>query len=293
MSKRASKIEKHGLGARIQELLASGITTAAKIAEILRKEDNISISDASVCRYLEDARKAIESKEPVKILPKHADKIASSLKASYKKSIIDQHNLGEKVQRLLASGVTVATKIAKILREEDGIKISDNSVRRYINNIKDTVQPDAFKTIRDHVDKVVPEDLKALEQMEALCLKWADEEAKDQLDRVADAAVAIQGEIDTWINLLLNTEDKKALVKKLIRKSLSYLQRDARLQTKRIQAMTMATKIIDLKLRQAGLLDDEGKGRIVILNKREDSKDQDAGTNDGYRPFVISGGKDE
>jgi len=89
-------------------------------------------------------------------------------------------------------------------------------------------------------------------------------------------------------------EDVDAVVKKIMRICLVYTTREDRLQAQRIQAMNMATKIIDLKLRQAGLLDDDGKGQVVVLDRRGQESDlPDEKKKAGYTPFVIAGGKED
>ena len=83
-------------------------------------------------------------------------------------------------------------------------------------------------------------------------------------------------------------------VRKIIKICLTYTLREDRLQDQRIKAMNMATKIIDLKLRQAGLLDEDGKGQVVVLDRRGQEADlPDEKKKAGYTPFVIPGGRDD
>ncbi len=197
-------------------------------------------------------------------------------------SKVERQGLADTVQNLMKNGVTTATKIHQILQEEHGADdLSLSSVTRYVAKIKHTISDDAFKTIRDHVEKVVPDDLVALEDMEKQCLDWAKEDPKEAADRLTEAALFIDGELDSWIEIIsslpvANEKDRKKRVMQIVRKAIGYVLKDARLQNKRIQAMTTAIKIIDLKLRQAGLLDDEGRGRIIIIDSSKDF-DESAG----------------
>jgi len=90
---------------------------------------------------------------------------------------IDQLGLSDAVQTLVATGQYSRKEIAEHLRSKHGIKISNATVGRYLARIKSSAGSKAFQIISDHVDKVVPEDLKALEAMEALTYKWATEAA--------------------------------------------------------------------------------------------------------------------
>lgn len=188
-------------------------------------------------------------------------------------SKVERDGFADTVQKLMKGGMTTATKIHQVLKDKHGAKLSLSSVTRYVVKIKDTISDDAFKTIREHVEKVVPEDLIALEEMEKMCLDWANEDSKEMADRLADAAILIDRDVNEWVALLMEVStgtnrDKK--IKQIIRKAISYVIRDARLQTKRIQAMNTAVKIITLKLQQAGLLEDDASGRIIILDRSKD-----------------------
>jgi len=88
-------------------------------------------------------------------------------------------------------------------------------------------------------------------------------------------------------------EDIDVLVRKIIRECLIYMAREDRLQLQRDKAMNTAIKIIDLKLRQAGLLDDEGKSPIYIVDrtggKRPEDNKEDHST---YKPYIVGSKKD-
>lgn len=211
---------------------------------------------------------------------------------SNNRSKIDRLGLGDRVQELLKDGVTVGRKIGRILRD-DGHDISDSAVNRYLAGIRDKINGDAYKIIQEHVDETLPQDLDALETMESQCLSWAGEDPVDYTDRLAGAAMAIEGEAYAWLDMFSrvldaqkssddsddsdnpDSPDLSGLVKGIIKRCLGYVQKDSRLQAKRIQAMATAIKIIDLKLSKAGLLDDDSKGRIYIMD-RSNEYDPDA-----------------
>jgi len=213
-------------------------------------------------------------------------------------SKIEKLGYAETVQELMKGGITVAKKIAEILRTEHGADVSDSSVTRYVAKIKHTIKDDAFKTIRDHVDKEVPKDLDALEDMERQCLDWAFEDPKELAERLTDAISLVDGELDKWILLLENPigeeKNRRVVVKQIVRMALDYVLKDARMQAKRIQAMNTAIKIIDLKLRQAGLLDDDTKGRIIIFDSSKDYDESKHGDQAGsFMPYVVKTSRQE
>ena len=199
--------------------------------------------------------------------------------------------LGDRVQALVSEGLSARRIASRIRNENPDIDISDASVVRYVSTVKAEAQAEAFDTIRKHVDKTVPDDLKALEEMEAQALLWAREAGSDRVERMAQAGMEIAGHVEAWRDALLNTEDVEAVVKKIMRICLVYMSREDRLQAHRIQAMTMATKIIDLKLRQAGLLDEDGKRQVVIMKRDAEEIPEVEDRKSGHRPFVIPGGK--
>lgn len=205
-------------------------------------------------------------------------------------SKIERLGLAETVQKMLADGITTGKKIARILREEHDADLSDDAVYRYLAKIKDSIRPEAFKIINEHVKKVVPDDLNALEEIESTCLDWSRIAGKEHVERIAAAAIEIAGEIENFKSALLDSKDDAAAVKKIIKECLHYIQLDDRRQDQRLAAMGMAVKIIDLKLRQSGLLGSKGNGQIVIVDRSGDYYSQKQGGKDAYKPFVIEGG---
>ncbi len=202
--------------------------------------------------------------------------------------------LSEDVQALVASGLSARRIAARLNNEHPDAEISESTVTRYVARVRKEAQGEAFQKIKDHVDRVVPDDLNALEEMESQSLEWAREAGQDRVERMADAAFEIRGEIDDWINLLVSSgeNEQEATARRIIRRCLSIMTREDRLQQQRNQAMHTAIKIIDLKLRQAGLLDEEGKGRIVIVERTDgDSVLKDFNKDDGYEGFRVPGGE--
>jgi hypothetical protein len=188
-------------------------------------------------------------------------------------SKIERLGLAERVHALMVDeGVTVGREIGRRLRA-DGVTISDAAVNRYLSKVGRVAASRAEKLIQEHVDRVVPDDLCALEDLESTCLKWSKEDPVELAERMAEAKSAIDFELDEWMELIAAAQEKKERSKVIglvIKKVLSYILKDARLQDKRIKAMTMAVKIIELKLAKAGMLKDEGRGKIIIVDASEE-----------------------
>jgi hypothetical protein len=185
-------------------------------------------------------------------------------------SKIERLGLSEVVQDLVVSGITTRAAIAGVLRDQHRAAVSDATVGRYLSRLKAEAGGKAFQIISDHVDRVVPEDLKALEAMEALAYTWAMEASVPQARRIAEAAAQIAEKMEYWRSLLLaEVQNPTDQIKEIISECLSMVQADAREQDQRLRAMRAAVSIIDLKLSKAGLLDDDTKGRIVFLSRTE------------------------
>lgn len=205
---------------------------------------------------------------------------------------IEKYGLATRVVELLRGGVLTAARIAEVLRSENpALAISESAVARYVGGIKEGLRPVAQQILEAHVQEVLPDDLKALEEMEAQCLAWSRENAQDIIERAAAAAVRIAGEVDLWAGLVREAsldEVKRGLViKSIVKQCLTYLAREDRFQEKRIAAMAMAHKVIETKLRHSGLLDEDTKGKIVILD-RSAEYEEPAAAGSGQVSFATS-----
>lgn len=161
-------------------------------------------------------------------------------------------------------GVVTAKGVAERLRAE-GAEISDDAVGRWIKTIKRPAMSRAAMLIHEHVDATVPADLAALEEMEATCLRWAREDAESYAARVADASVSILGHIQSWRAMLLDSNvSDETKVRHMIKFVAAQINTVSDEQTRKLAAIRRASDIIELKLRQAGLLDAERDTPIVF-----------------------------
>ncbi|HAJ26814.1 MAG TPA: hypothetical protein DCG53_06140 [Syntrophus sp. (in: bacteria)] len=206
--------------------------------------------------------------------------------------------LQKRVEELIASGVTTSVGIANAL-QADGKKISQPTVCRYLKEVKDTRLQETQQIVQAHVQKTVPADLAALEEMEVQCLEWAREENGDFSHRLA--AKHIFDKLDDWLKIIRDVEamsaatieeriqSRKTAVKEIIRQSIRFVVDELHMQKSRTNAMRMAANIIDLKLRYAGLIDGNKDGGIFFVDRERGDeliKDEKTG-----RLMVIPGGK--
>ncbi|WP_028316706.1 hypothetical protein [Desulfatibacillum aliphaticivorans] len=211
------------------------------------------------------------------------------------KTRIEREGLQDYVVELYAQGIVTGTAVAQKLKEEKDFDISPSSVRKYLAKLKPQFEKAASKKIQDHVDQVVPQDLNTLEEMEAQCIEWFRELPSEQAERLASAALEINGELDRWIEMLTSLGAKKRadVIQDIIRRVIHLVNRDARLQDKRIKAMKMVLDIIALKIGKARELDDDQKGKIILVDRSSDYVPPDPDSGEGRKPMrVVMGGKD-
>lgn len=204
---------------------------------------------------------------------------------------IEKGGFSDVIQKLVADGITTRSAIAQHLREHYNADLSDATVGRFLSRLKSSASSKAFQIISDHVDRVVPEDLKALEAMESLAYQWAMEASIPQARRLAAAASKIKENLSQWRALFLSGQQDEDIVKAIIETCLTYVQEDAREQEQRLKAMRAAVQIIDLKLSKAGLLDDDTKGKIVLLTRQAGVDGDEKGVGDvGLKTRPTDGG---
>lgn len=193
---------------------------------------------------------------------------------------IEKWGLAPKVLELLSKGITSPSAIAEALNEfmlgsdeHRGRSVTRTAVTRFIDAKKPEIKKAATEIFTDHVKTVVPNDLSALEEFEALCLGWVRESVENRHARITQAVVKIDGEVDKWAKLLDEARDPEArenAVKGIVGRCLKYLSGDDDEQKRRLAAMRQATQIIDLKLTKAAMLEDTDKGRIIIIDRSGD-----------------------
>lgn len=216
-------------------------------------------------------------------------------------SKIERLGLVDRVHSIMVDdGITTGRAIGRILRQE-GQKVSDAAVNRYLAKAGRIAGQRAERIIAEHVDKVVPDDLDALELLEKMTLKWSHEDPVELSDRLAEVSSSIEFELDVWRKLIddavmaSDVIKKKAAVGHIIKRCLGYLLKDERLQDKRLKAMAMVVKIIELKLSKAGLLKDDGRGKIILVDASQAYTPDETGADkkDRRQSLVVHFGRKE
>lgn len=213
-------------------------------------------------------------------------------------SKIEKLGLQETILKLMNSGIVTCAEIAGQL-EVQGHKVSKAAVARWLKEYRESRREETGKIVREHVAKVVPADLDALEEMEAQCLAWAREETAGFSHRLA--AQHVRGTAPAWLKSLRDLDailvagdegDKEkarqGFVREIMQQCLGWIADELALQKRRVGAMRMASQIIDLKLRYAGIIDGAGAGSVFFVDKEQGDEivqDEKSG-----RLFVIQGG---
>lgn len=188
---------------------------------------------------------------------------------------IDHMGLAEKIDGLARSGITKTKDIAAKLRES-GFPVSQPTVSRWLKQRREQQKSDTQKIVQDHVEKVVPADLNALEDMEVQCLDLAKLQKLDLAHRLA--AKNINERLDAWIDIIreLDTKDRGSseyakhrynAIKNIMAEALLMVGNEFQLEKMRSSARRTAIMIIDLKLRHA--LGTEGESNVFIGGEDE------------------------
>ena len=189
---------------------------------------------------------------------------------------VEKWGLEPLVLDLLRRGVTTPTAIAQELNEyllsqpkNDGKQISRSAVSHYLDEKKPDIRKIATEVFKDHVDKVMPGDLKTIEEIQARALGMSRETVENRHARLAEAAASLKSEIRVWVSMvkLAGDPDKEDdAVKWIIARALKIVAGDDAEQAKVLAAMKMVLATLDLKLSKAAMLEDTERGSIFIVD---------------------------
>jgi len=205
---------------------------------------------------------------------------------------IEKHNLGPRVLRMLLKEGKTSAQIAETLTRE-GIKISQPTVSRFIKAQRENARDEVQDILHDHVQRELPKDLTALEEMERICLAWAQEEPDTTAERVS-LWQKVMEQIPVWREKIitysdLETKDKAQVIRGFIEQVTRWLLEDINIQKQRINAMRMATSIIDTKLKYSGVLREDEGSNIIIAGQDDRQADTGESDGDGYKTLHVVG----
>ena len=88
------------------------------------------------------------------------------------RNTIDRFGLGPRIFDMIVKDDLSPGNASKVLKAE-GIDISRRMIQEWFAEIREINNADVQKKIDAHVNKVLPNDLNALEEMERICLDWS------------------------------------------------------------------------------------------------------------------------
>lgn len=184
------------------------------------------------------------------------------------KTKVEKLGLAAEVDALILAGYSAHRIFAELAA--GGHPLSESGVQRYMAKVRDSVRATATAMFDAHVEQHLPGDLEHLEQIQAQAKAWHETAPKDKVVVLAEAEAAVSGAIGRWCDLVINAVDldrRKSVVKQIIAEALEIVTRDDRGQRARVEAMGVAIKTIETKLRNVGALQDDRKGKIVIMDR--------------------------
>lgn len=194
--------------------------------------------------------------------------------------------LQKTVEELISAGIRTSTKISEALKARN-YPVSQSTVSRYLASVEEERKADTQSIVSDHVRAKVPEDLTALEAMEAQCLSWAGENTESFAHRLAGKHILDAAQ--SWVEQLnsltcLDAKARNKALESIIEQCLGWIADDLKLQNARLAAMKQAASIINMKLSYA--LGENKDGAIYFLEKGDKvQRDEETG-----RVMVFPGG---
>lgn len=195
---------------------------------------------------------------------------------------IDQLELGPMVLECLAQGMNSYSIAAKITAEVT--PISQPTVSRWIGANRRASQNKAKRLFDEHIEREIPKDLDALEEMESICLDWARESLEVRTERLMAWERVVESLDDMAVALMSaasegEAKERRIKAKAIVARILAWVLADNSDQKRRLDAMAMGVKIICGKLQHAGVLDGNEEWGVTI--KPYDGSQATGGTNSG------------
>lgn len=196
--------------------------------------------------------------------------------------IIEQHKLQDRIIGLSVAEGKKDYQIADILTAE-GYSISQPTVSRFLKKHRERTESKSQQIFEDHVEKELPKDLDAIEEMEKQCLEWSREEVAQKAERISNwrrVSDALPGIINSLITAGPDEKERQAVAKGFVRQCIGWVLEDRKDQKLRLSAMRMGGYLIEVKLRHAGVIDAADAGNIYIRpdpDNKPSKKDEEKG----------------
>lgn len=212
---------------------------------------------------------------------------------------IERHNLGPRIIKLMTEDGLNGTQVAERLKAK-GFPITQSTVSRWLKEQKGSSSERVNQIFAEHVEKELPKDLEALENLEKLCLEWSKEEISDKVERILTWR-RVNDAFDELLQMVLDAgRDEKARIetaKSIVKRCMLWIYEDDQNQRQRLLSIKQAQSIIETKLRFAGVIDADADGNIIIKGYGQPAATpSDPGTGGGgeKKPgvFRVIGGRD-
>ena len=187
---------------------------------------------------------------------------------------IDIHGKAQRVIELLGEGMQAAA-IAEILTSE-GVRVSASAVSRWAKEHGAEADATAERLFSEHVERELPKDLVALEEIEARALEWSREDPTDRADRISTWARVKQALPELACEILdANGSDKEELrnagITSVVKRILTWAVEDMKDKSDRRKDMKLAAYVIEIKLARRGVL--ESSGSKVVMKFHSNHQD--------------------
>lgn len=186
---------------------------------------------------------------------------------------IEAWGLGKQIYDMLTDGFS-AKKIHEKLQEK-GYALSYPSVARWIKGSNSEIQESIRATFSDHIQKNLPTDLKALEELESISLEWSKENKKTFSQKVITQRIEALTKIfeddfrKQFIKTKPGTKETRSLIQTLLRFSIDLVNDEISHRKFRLTAGKQALSVIGTKLTFSGILEGAGSGNIIIKGYEE------------------------
>lgn len=179
---------------------------------------------------------------------------------------IEKYNLGPEILDLSWNQGKKDQEISLLLRAK-GYNISQPTISRWLEEQRQNNKNRLQQKFTDHVERELPKDLDALEEMENRLLRWAREDPADQAERIS-LWNRVEDSLNEWASTILaasaalEEKDRRTAIRTILKGIVHWVVVDKGMKADRRADMKLAAGIIEIKLRNAGVIDETDRGQI-------------------------------
>lgn len=186
-------------------------------------------------------------------------------------SLVERFNLGARIIKYIEKGTSYEQM--EVLFRGEGFPIGYKAIHRWAAKRQEDARSVVADIVREHVERVVPADLTALEEMEVQCLEVSRELKGDFSHKLA--AKNITEDLQKWVFMLKNAEEAlaenkavavKSVVKAIMEQAIEYVSNELNLEKMRESARRTIVQLIDLKLKYSGIIGGAREGGVYFVD---------------------------